>query len=75
MSFSVWNLSDPKDKFSFHAFIMNYKVILCCILYNPGQEAVTQRQNNCELNSYSLNINVPLTAHGHLRVAGIERHK
>ena len=28
LSFLVWNSSDPKDKFSFYAFIMNNKVLL-----------------------------------------------
>ena len=31
LSFLLWNSSDPKDKFSFYAFIMNNKVLLCCI--------------------------------------------
>ena len=30
--FLVWNSSDPKDKFSFYAFIMNNKVLLYCIV-------------------------------------------
>ena len=30
--FIVWNLSDPKDRFSFYAFIMNNKVLLYCIV-------------------------------------------
>ena len=30
-SFIVWNSSDPKEKVSFYAFIMNNKVILYCI--------------------------------------------
>ena len=28
LSFLLWNSSDPKDKFSFYAFIMNNKVLL-----------------------------------------------
>ena len=28
LGFCVWNLSDPKDKFSFYACIMNNKVLL-----------------------------------------------
>ena len=40
--FMVWNLSDPKDKFSFYVFITNNKVLLHLYIYiymcikNPG---------------------------------------
>ena len=35
--FLVWNTSDPKDKFSFYAFIMNNKVLLYCIVSELAQ--------------------------------------
>ena len=31
LSFLEWNSSDPKEKQSFYAFIMNNKVILYCL--------------------------------------------
>ena len=38
--FTVWNLSDPKVKFSFYALIMNNKILLSVYLYPSKQSPV-----------------------------------
>ena len=48
--FIVWNSSDPKDKFSFDAFIMNNKVLSYCIHALVGNKWL----------QYGLDMAVPL---------------
>ena len=48
LSFSVWDSVDPKDWFSFYAFIMNNKVLLYCIcnftaIFGTSELAVWQQ--------------------------------